>query len=119
MENIKFVKAITAKMKRKYVEVGNSIYFSLDNGNIAKAYCYEYGVHINIINKLTGNVDNVDLPFSIYFKPTQCSPDSPLWYQRIKKDKWNFEKEYVHVLPTVEDYKCMSKAMETYIGLFE
>lgn len=119
MENIKYIKEITQSMKRNSMEIGNCICFKLDNGNIIKAYCFSHGIHVDVVNKVDGKVDCIDLPFKNYFKPTRCSQGAPLWYQHLDGGKWYFSGIYNHVLPTKKDYENISVALETYIKMFE
>ena len=118
MEDIKFIDMITNYIARKKTIVGNAIYYRLDNGNNVKTYCAETGVTIEIINRTSGKVDGIFLPFRNYFQPTKCSANSPSWYQHIDNGHWYFEETYKHVLPKPEDYNAIAKAMEQYIKLF-
>ena len=118
MENIKFIKRITDDISMGRTIIGNCIYYDLANGNIAKIWCEELGVEINIINSTHGKVDNVYLPFANYFEAVQCSSNSPKWHQHIDKGHWYFEESYKHVLPKNSDYMRLAKAIETYINMF-
>lgn len=119
MENIKFILKITDYVKGDREIIGNCVYYNLDNGNKVKLWCYEYGVGAEVINKIKGKVDRVDIPFINYFNPVQCSPKSPKWTQYITHGKWNFEEEYDHVLPKESDYNNLAIAIETYIEMYE
>lgn len=119
MENIKFISRISLEVPRKANNVGNCIYYVLNNGNRVKAYCVEDGVILEVINTKEGKIDNIKLPFANYFEPVQCSENSPYWYQHIEKGKWHFEESYIHVLPKVSDYRSIAKAIEDYICMFE
>lgn len=124
MENIKFVKQIMGN-KGKYNDIGNCRYYQLENGNIAKVivdggnvYHETYGVTCEIINYKGGMVDKCYFPFSNYFEPVSCSPNSPIWYQHIERGEWYFSRMYTHVLPKEKDFKAISDAVFTYIKLF-
>lgn len=118
MENIKFIKRIASYCDRGYKIIGNCVYFTLNNGNVAKAYCEEMGVCIDMVNKTEGKVDCIKLPFANYFKPTQCSPGAPKWTQHIENGKWWFEAMYKHVLPTIDDYCRLAEAIDDYLEMF-
>ena len=118
---IKFIKKITDYVEKDYPKqiVGNCIYYDLTNGKVMKLWCYEYGVKAEIINKFDGKVDSIDIPFSNYFEPTQCSSGAPKWTQHIDNGKWYFENTYKHVLPTEKDYIKLAMAIEMYIKIYE
>lgn len=117
--NVRFIKRITEDVRRERIIIGDFVYFVLRNGNRAKAYCDEFGVRIEVINKKEGKVDSTYLPFKNYFMPTQCSAGAPMWYQHIDKNRWYFEEMYSHVLPKASDYKNLASAIDSYIGMFE
>ena len=119
MENVKFIKKITDYINRDRTIIGNCIYYNLENGNKVKMWCYELGVKADVINKVDGRVDSVDFPFANYFKPTQCSPNSPKWTQHIDRGQWYFENAYKHVLPKENDYISLAKALNMYIEMYE
>lgn len=119
MENIKFIKGITQYVERPRSIIGDCVYYNLNNGNKVKLWCYDMGVGAEVINKLEGRIDRVDLQFANYFKPTQCSPGAPKWIQHIHFGKWYFSETYTHVLPKVSDYKNIACAIEMYIRMFE
>lgn len=119
IQNVKFINRITDEISREKVVIGNYIYYVLGNGNRVKAYCEEQGVRMEVINRKEGKVDSVWLPFSSYFKPTQCSVGAPMWYQHIDHGHWYFSQTYTHVLPKASDYKNLAAAMETYIRMFD
>ena len=121
MENIKFIEKITDYvfngLPRKII--GNCIYYELANGNRVKLWCYSSGVTAEVINKINGKIDSVEIPFGNYFKPTQCSSNAPTWTQHIDHGKWWFEDEYKHVLPTPDDYINLAKAIQEYIEMYK
>ena len=119
MENIKFIKKITEHINRRPNIIGDCIYFELKNRNKARTWCESDGVYIKIVNNKEGEIDRVFLPFMNYFKPTQCSPGAPTWYQHIDRNHWYFEGSYSHVLPKESDYVRLADAMENYIKIFE
>lgn len=118
MENIKFINGITNHIDMEKTISGDCVYYDFNNGNIAKTFCYENGVEIQIINKVNGMIDNIKLPFSHYFDPKQCSPGAPRWHQHIDRDgNWYFS-QYDWCLPTQRDYKCIANAMKKYMDMF-
>lgn len=119
MENIKFIKEITDYVKRNRTIIGNCVYYNLDNGNKIKMWCCEFGVEVNVINKIDGKIDTVSFPFANYFEPTQCSANAPKWTQHIDHGKWYFSNMYKHVLPKERDYINLARALSTYIEMYE
>lgn len=117
--DIKFIKEITEFVCLKRTIVGDFIYYTLDNGNRIKTWCYGYGVEMEVIHKTSGKVDSIKLPFLNYFKPVQCGPNSPYWYQSISYNKWQYEKQHPDLFPTDEDYKSIADGIETFISLYE
>lgn len=115
----KFIKKIASYLNRTGILTGKTIYYKLQNGNRAKAWCEEYGVKMEIINQKEGKVDGTYFPFSEYFEPTQCGPRDIKWTQHIDGNHWYFENVYKHVLPKDSDYQRLADAIETYIQLFE
>lgn len=124
MVDIRFIKDITAHNVRRHgIVLGNAIYYELESGLLAKAYCEETAAVAVIINPKQGEVDRVELPFRNYFDPAQCSDGAPLWYQHVTKmngePRWNFEKEYPHLAPKEADFRRLANAIQDYIDLFE
>ena len=117
--NIKFIKEITEFVRLKRTIVGNFIYYTLDNGNRIKTWCDGYGVEMEVIHKISGKVDSIELPFSNYFKPVQCDSKSPCWYQNISHNEWQYEKRHPDLCPTDEDYENIASGIETFISLYE
>ena len=126
MEDIKFIRDIMAHGANKSGKpIGNCMVYKLNNGNVAKAYVdgggiyrESHGVKVEIINKTDGKVDTMYFPFRNYFAPTQCSANSPRWYQHIVDGRWYFSQMYTHVLLTARDYKAIADAVCEYIELF-
>ena len=118
-ENIKFINCITGYVHKDKIVIGDCVYYVLGNGNRVKAYCDEFGVRMEVINRKEGKVDAAYLPFKNYFQPTQCSPGAPTWYQHIEYGKWYFSDQYTHVLPKASDYRNLASAMETYMQMFD
>ncbi len=119
MVNIKFIKSITNYISMDRTISGDCVYYDLNNGNVAKTFCYEDGVGIQIINKVNGMIDNIRLPFANYFEPKQCSPGAPKWNQHIERNgEWYFA-QYDWCLPTEKDYMNIAKAMATYMCMFK
>lgn len=119
MENIKFIKKITDYIEKDRTIIGDCIYYNLKNGNKIKLWCYSQGVEASAINKIDGEIDRVRFPFANYFEPTQCSNNAPKWTQHIDNGKWHFENMYTHVIPKDSDYINISKALSTYIEMYE
>ena len=119
MENIKFIKEVARYTDRQNVIIGDCLYYNLENGNKIKMWCYDRGVMAEVINKTTGKLDCVELPFRNYFEPKQCSPGAPKWSPYIYDGKWYFSDLYNHVVPNDNDYMCLAAALETYIGMYE
>ena len=131
MENIKFIREIMSHGKIQGRPTGDCMYYNLGGQRLAKARVTggrpdlsiptageSHGVKVDIISKVTGIIDSCYFPFQNYFKPVQCSPSAPTWYQYVHNGKWNFcEKK--HVLPTEDDYKNLAGAIEEYIGYFK
>lgn len=119
MENIKFIKQITDYVRGNRIIIGNCVYYNFANGNKTKLWCYEYGVHAEVINKIDGKIDSVDFPFANYFKPTQCSACAPQWTQHIDGGKWYFSHVYSHVLPKESDYARLAEALNMYMEMYQ
>lgn len=119
MENIKFIKEITQYIDRPRTIIGDCVYYNLKNGNKVKMWCCISGVEVSVINKIRGAVDMVAFPFANYFRPTQCSPNAPMWTQHIDHGKWYFSDQYSHVLPQKYDFINLAKALDTYIQMYE
>lgn len=117
MASIKFLRQFHAYVKTEGTEVGDCIYYQLTDKLMAKAYCADTSISVTIINRLDGEIDQVQFPFENYFTPKQCSPSSPKWHQHIDNGKWYFAN-YPHCLPTPDDYKAIATAMEKYFDLF-
>jgi len=120
MENIRFILEISEHLSRsgEYITVGDCIYHDLGD-NRAKTFCKSDCVVIEIINRRSGIVDRVELPFANYFTPKQCSPGAPKWHQHIDNGCWHFSRQYAHVLPTRYDYENIAYAMNDYMDLFD
>ena len=119
MENIRFIACIADYIDRPKIVVGNCIYYSLDNGNRVKAWCYSSGVRAEVISKTQGHIDSIDIPFDRYFAPVRCSSNAPWWTQFIDKGKWNFEDIYPHTRPSDDDHQNIANALSLFIELFE
>ena len=131
MENIKFIRTIMSYGKKTGRPMGDCMYYDLGGQRLAKACVTggkpgvsiptageSHGVKVDIISKTTGIIDSCYFPFQNYFKPVQCSPCAPTWYQCIDHGKWRFcEKE--NVLPTEDDYKNLAGAIKEYIEYFK
>lgn len=88
MQDIKYIKRIAQEIDLPRHIVGNTIYFTLGE-NIAKTYCEEMGVRIEIINPRSGKIDYAFLPFSQYFAPVKTTEGASEFSQRIGNDgKW-------------------------------
>lgn len=126
MENIKFIREIMAHGRnRDGKELGNCIYYKLNNGNRAKVcvdgggiYNESHGVTAEIVNTVDGKIDRAYFPFRNYFKPTRCSAGAPEWYQHVDNGRWYFSQMYSHVLPKPDDYKRIANAVCDYMELF-
>ncbi len=101
-----------------YEEIGELAYFRLRDGVCAKVACVDNGLECRIINSRLGTVDTVKLLFASYFKKKQCSKNAPLWDQHIQNGKWYFSDTYAHVVPDVDDYKSICKALKLYLELY-
>ena len=121
MENIKFIQKITDYVVGIGIRtiIGNCVYYNFANGNKAKLWCYELGVHAEVINKTEGKVDSVDFPFANYFTPTQCSAGAPKWTQHIDRGRWYFSQTYTHVLPKESDYTRLAEALSMYMKMYK
>ena len=118
MENIKFIKEIMAhSSNRKGKVFGNYMYYKLNNETTAKVWCQSDGVVARIINDKVGEVDSCHFSFANYFAKKKCSPNAPEWNQHIENGKWYFS-QYVHVLPTAQDYHKIAFAVTDYINMF-
>lgn len=123
MENVKFIDRITMYLEtspgQRRVKVGNCIYITLQSGLNVKLYCVSNAVIAEVISKVNGKVDGIELPFANYFEPTQCSPGARKWTQYIENGRWYFSDQYPHVLPTDEDYDNLAHGIHEFISLYE
>ena len=119
MENIQFIEEITDYIEKERTIIGNCVYYNLPNGNKVKMWCYSMGVEAEVINKINGKVDTVNLPFANYFAPAQCSPKAPEWTKHIDNGRWYFSDKYNHVLPTEKDYMNLANALSMFIDMYE
>lgn len=104
-------------MRRRFV--GRCAYIPLQNGIRIKLYCSSTYVAAEAISRSCGRVDYVELPFSEYFEPKQCSQGAPKWSQHIENGKWYFSDTYPHVVPSQEDYKRLAHGMTEFIELYD
>lgn len=121
MENIKFIQKITDYVTGIGIRtiIGNCVYYNFANGNKIKLWCYELGVHAEVINKMDGKIDSVDFPFANYFAPTQCSAGAHKWTQHIDRGRWYFSQTYTHVLPKDSDYTRLAEALSMYMKMYK
>lgn len=118
MENIRFIREITTWIYKPKREMGNCIYYEIPGGTtLAKVWCESTAVVVRILDKKSGLVDEVVLPFANYFRSVCCSDGGPFWYQYITNGDWNFSG-YPHVLPTDEDYQRIAQAIYDYMYMF-
>lgn len=99
--------------------MGNCIYIPLESGINIKLYCISTAVVAKAISKVNGEIDSVELLFSSYFTPKQCSPNAKKWHQHIDNGRWYFTDQYQHVYPTYEDYERLAAGIEEFIDLYD
>ena len=118
MENIKFIRSIARYCDNPGTEIGNCIYFRLDNGNRAKAFCTQYDVQMEIISPSTGKLDMVEIPFANYTDKRRVCPGAPEWYTCIERGHWYWTQQYPNLAPTATEFKRIAAAMNEYMYLF-
>lgn len=118
MENIKFIRSIARYCDNDKTEIGNCIYFELDNGNRAKAFCNQYNVAMEIISPRSGRLDSVEIPFANYIGKRRISPASPEWYTYIERGHWYWTQQYPNLAPTDTELMRIAAAMNAYMRLF-
>lgn len=113
-----------SKYENDFVFVGNRVYVNLPNGNRVKLYLdskysnRKDSVTAVAINKLDGEIDNTQIPFSNYFREVQCSANAPKWYPHIEDGEWYFS-QYEWCLPNNDDFKALAEGIDKYIALWE
>lgn len=120
MENIKFIRSIARYCDNDKIEIGNCIYFDLDNGwrSKAKAFCTQHGVQMEIISPTIGKIDVVELPFANYMDKRKLSPSAPEWYTYIDNGHWYWTQQYPNLAPTDTELMRIAAAMNAYMRLF-